>query len=370
MKVPARDFVTLDGLRGIAAFAVVAGHLCKTAEVPRDLLFEAYLPVDFFFILSGFVLAHAYGQKLSDGLSPLRLMTVRVIRLYPLYLLAWALGFLLEIRTASLGYISFSTAAINGIFGLLFLPTPVVAALFPLNFPAWSLFFELVVNAAWALIARHLHVRMLATIVAVAALLLIVAVSLGWFGFAVRAQGFMNAGYNWSTFGAGALRVSFSFFAGVLVYRTWRRWTITVSVPPVILCGALLIIFSLHPVANLDYAYDLVATILLFPLIVALGASSKPGKYLATVFSILGQASYGIYVLQHPIYRIIIKIFPQTYGISPTGVSAIAAIAFISGLFVLVLVLDYFYDVPVRRWLTARFLRLPRATPVIERFRA
>jgi hypothetical protein len=67
-----------------------------------------------------------------------------------------------------------------------------------------------------------------------------------------------------------------------------------------------------------------------------------------------------VYVLQHPIYRIVDKMFPKTYGLSPTGVSAFAAITFVSGLFVLVLALDYFYDVPTRRWLTARLLRRPR----------
>src|SRR5689334_22879226 len=101
-----RDFITLDGLRGLAAAAIatrhtyvffepittygripdVSGHLPQVGP-----LFESYLAVDFFFALSGFVLMHAYGRKLRDGMSMAHFMKIRLIRLYPLYLLALVL---------------------------------------------------------------------------------------------------------------------------------------------------------------------------------------------------------------------------------------------------------------------------------------
>ena len=74
-----RSFVTLDGLRGIAALAVVTRH----APYFRNPFFESYLAVDFFFVLSGFVLAHAYGQRLRGNLSILDFVKIRIVRLYP-----------------------------------------------------------------------------------------------------------------------------------------------------------------------------------------------------------------------------------------------------------------------------------------------
>jgi peptidoglycan/LPS O-acetylase OafA/YrhL len=97
------SFVILDALRGVAAAAVVTVHaplffhsVATPGSVPdasghapmTGPLFEAYLAVDFFFLLSGFVLAHAYGEKLNDGMTSCQFMRCRLIRLYPLYLLA------------------------------------------------------------------------------------------------------------------------------------------------------------------------------------------------------------------------------------------------------------------------------------------
>ena len=85
-----RSFTTLDGLRGIAAIAVVARHapFLWGEHGPTGALSESYLAVDFFFVLSGFVLAHAYGSRFQHGLSNAAFMRTRLLRLYPLYLLA------------------------------------------------------------------------------------------------------------------------------------------------------------------------------------------------------------------------------------------------------------------------------------------
>src|SRR4249920_3888776 len=110
-----RAFVVLDGLRGIAALAVLTRHApdffssisiyvtSPISPVPFSVgpFFESYLAVDFFFVLSGFVLAHAYGDRLELGMSAQRFMTIRIVRLYPLYLLSlllfltfWIWGFI------------------------------------------------------------------------------------------------------------------------------------------------------------------------------------------------------------------------------------------------------------------------------------
>ena len=60
-------FLTLDALRGVGAIAVMAGHagIVLNAYMPPFM----YLAVDMFFVLSGFVLAHAYDRKFAQGLS-------------------------------------------------------------------------------------------------------------------------------------------------------------------------------------------------------------------------------------------------------------------------------------------------------------
>lgn len=79
-----RTFHTLDGLRGVAAGTVLIYHfpsLWSPASAP-----SAYLAVDLFFLMSGFVIEHAYGQRLATGLGVRRFLLLRLIRLYPLYL--------------------------------------------------------------------------------------------------------------------------------------------------------------------------------------------------------------------------------------------------------------------------------------------
>jgi peptidoglycan/LPS O-acetylase OafA/YrhL len=211
-----RSFITLDGLRGIAALAVVIRH-CPDL-FGEDALFESYLAVDFFFALSGFVLAHAYGKQLRKELSASHFMALRFTRLYPLYLLALAISLATSWKQLAHGELT-----VDLLFAVLFLPTlGNTITLFPLNGPSWSLFFELAANALFGLIDRRLCNYTLGLIVIAAGCAVAISVATSAFGFGHAGVGAMDAGYNWSSFGAGLLRVIYSFFAGVLVYR--MRW--------------------------------------------------------------------------------------------------------------------------------------------------
>jgi peptidoglycan/LPS O-acetylase OafA/YrhL len=246
-------------------------------------------------------------------------MIIRLIRLYPLYWLAMVLvlvlaiwqGWVLTLATWYSG-VSFSTVTIGAFFRILFLPSPITWELFPLNFPAWSLFFELAANAAFAALAKQPSARLLMPVVAASCALLIVAVMGGWFEFN-HGRGAMNAGSTWGSFGAGLSRVAFSFFAGVLTYQGIRKWPIRINVPPSILIITLMAIFTVHPHSN--RTYELAVTIFIFPLIVALGATSKPGKYLTPICSVVGLASYGMYVLQYALYVTAVALFPQWFSL-------------------------------------------------------
>jgi peptidoglycan/LPS O-acetylase OafA/YrhL len=152
-----RIFVCLDALRAIAALCVVLFHL-RLWWFHIPLFDHAYLAVDFFFCLSGFVLAHAYGSALRGPMSLRTFSALRTARLYPLLVLATIIGVCAELIR---GTAEPDTLWAWALLGALSLPIPGGAGparqFFPLNWPAWSLFFEVVVNAVMAIAWRRLN---------------------------------------------------------------------------------------------------------------------------------------------------------------------------------------------------------------------
>lgn len=241
-----RAFVTLDGLRGLAAFAVLARHIFP------DYLFESYLAVDFFFVLSGFVLAHAYGQRLRAEMTTLDFMKVRLVRLYPLYALALGLSAVTVLTQYLHGHPPTLHTAIDYAAAILFLHSPASMGLFPLVGPSWSLFFELIANSAFAPLWRRCGNRVLAAVVAMAAIILIAAVLTRTLGFGYQSgTGVMDNGFYWTTFSAGLARVGYSFFCGVLIYQMWSIKEPPINFPPLVIAAVL---FSLL-VASLQATY-------------------------------------------------------------------------------------------------------------------
>lgn len=361
----ARAFVALDGLRGVAALAIAARHapFLWQAGYPTGVLQKSYLAVDFFFVLSGFVLAHAYSSRFESGLTARQFMTARLVRVYPLYFLALVYATFIALNQFVFGSANVSTVIFDPLFAVLFIPTPLRPQLFPMNNPAWSLFFELVANAAFGWIGKRLTAWTLAAILAPSALVMAAAVWFGWLGFGLK-SGTMDAGFEWSSFGAGLVRVAYSFFAGVLVYRLWKVAPRNWALPPVALVAVLCAILGAWTSAPYQAAFDLAATLLVFPALVFLGACSKPGRHAARLFAWLGGISYGVYVLQAPVFSYANAIALKLGGdfgnvslfwaaMSMLLVIAIAAAA------------DDCFDRPIRRELTKFFGRrdAPRRLP-------
>ncbi len=293
----------MDGLRGIAALAIAARHapFLWQAGHPTGVLQRSYLAVDFFFVLSGFVLSYAYSERFETGMTARQFMLARLVRVYPLYFLAFVYTFAVAINLFIFSNTDVSTISIDPLFAILFIPSPFTQQLFPMNQPAWSLFFELAANAAFGLIGKRLNGWTLAAIVCPAALILALAVCFDGLGFGTG-SGAMDAGWQWRSFGAGLARVAYSFFAGVLIFRLWKVASPKWRTPPVLLVAALCGILAACPPAKYQAAFDLAATLLIFPALVFLGAASKPGKRAARLFAWLGGISYGIYVLQMPVF--------------------------------------------------------------------
>jgi peptidoglycan/LPS O-acetylase OafA/YrhL len=368
-----RSFTTLDGLRGIAALAVIARHApayfasvslyVRSPDVgapPISLgpFFESYLAVDFFFVLSGFILAHAYGQRLQQGLSAMQFMTIRLIRLYPLYLLGLSIAAIVGWVEVVQGQANLLDFTKNLLAAILFLPSPSLGGfdkLFPLNAPAWSLFFELLANLWLGYIGGRLKSTSLCVIVAAAGVALVIAVVERLFGFGAAGIGAMVDGFEWRSIGAGLLRVTYSFSAGVLVYKVWNVRKPTINVPHFALALLLIAILMQHPPEYYQSAFDLLVTTVIFPLLVWLGASSVASGIVARTFTWLGTSSYAVYVLHVPLYNLTLKIINE---ISPGDVDDFRfywGVIFVVFIFAVAILVDRFFDRPIRAMLTARF---------------
>ncbi len=344
-------FLLLDGLRGVAAFAVILDH------VPGGWLGEMvpgrYLSVDFFFVLSGFVLAHAYGRRLGAGWSPFAFMAARLIRLYPMYLMALAIGMGLAVLGALRGWTGPGWGDIPVVagFSLLFLPTPPGTGfghgeLYPANAPAWSLFFELAANAAYGLAARFLTWRVMA---------LILVMGAGATAFTLlRHQGTGGPGWLWQHMDAGLARVTYGFFAGVAIYRL-RGQVKLWAMPWWLAVAAFVAIIAVRAPEGWRVAYDIAAGLVLMPLLVMFACGAKVSGGVARACGVFGVVSYGVYVLHVPLFASL----GVAAGAAGTALGEGPVLALAVGLLAALAagVAHFVYDKPVRRWFTQRFMR-------------
>jgi peptidoglycan/LPS O-acetylase OafA/YrhL len=342
-----RRYETLDTLRGIAAIIVVVFHLGQTRMTP-DLVPHGYLAVDFFFVLSGFVVATAYEAALRDALSLRAFIAKRLIRLYPLAFL----GAMMGLAVLLLKWHSFPSKVdplprilVSGAFNALMLPTFFGGAasrheIFPGNGPLWTLFFEVAVNILWATLGVRLRTRTLAAFITASAATLA--------ALTIHA-GTGNLGFDIDTFAGGMARVCFGFPLGVLVYRlnpAFRpfpgRWQ------PVLL-GLILIAVLAFP-WNADPRglpwWDLVSVLIILPAIFVLGLRQGGGGVYGRF---VGDLSYPIYVLHFPLLLVASGLHQTTLAF--VNVHLIATLSF-AIVMVLGAVAMRVYDEPARRVLS------------------
>ncbi len=294
-------FHLLDALRGVAAVVVVYWHVPIPFRLRAN--HSGFLAVDFFFCLSGFVLAFAYERRLESTVRLREFMTARLIRLYPIYLLALSLGLCLVLLSAahsSSTLIMWKWLASFFFFQLFMIPSVITGIsrfLFPLDFPAWSIFFELAANAAYAALVRtrHASTQTLTIIFALAATAMLV--------YAATGHG-IDAGATWArSIVVGPLRVVLSFLSGVLVLRFVRSrnalpWTAPKSLLVATVMTLCLVLLLLAPFTFLQSRIFSVFTIaVLFPSVVYLSALCRLPAALATPCAFLGDISYPVYLL-------------------------------------------------------------------------
>lgn len=356
-------FDVLNGLRGIAAIAVVNMHMSAYFGAIHSA--NVAPAVDFFFVLSGFVISYAYEEKLTSGLFWNRFLLARIIRLYPLYLLGLILGGLvvwfLEHPVVPARF--FATLGLN----LFMLPLPVAmdantTPLFPLNFPAWSLFVELIANLAYAAIAPRLSNRLLAVIIC-AGFLGLVATGL--------TTGTLDEGTQRLQILGGLARVTFSFFAGVALCRRWAVRPTKFHLHPAFLFVLLILPLMLKPGAPFGWLYELGVLTVYMPAIVWLGSGSHPRGVWLPVSVALGALSYPLYMIHAPVWMAIRTL----EGWQPTsmliGYAPWSGITMTAGLCAVAWWLDKAVDFPLRQRLYRAILNRSThaADPEIERGR-
>lgn len=364
---PAKShYVILDGLRGVAALMVVVFHLFEAhngGNPHRQIINHGYLAVDFFFLLSGFVVAYAYDDRWG-GMSAWQFYKRRLVRLQPMIIVgtligAALLGFQHYSLFPKLASVTTLQVLVFVLLGFVMIPvTPAVeprgwGEIYPLNGPQWSLFYEYVANILYAAGVRKLSNRWLGALVAVSAGALIYLLVRG-------PRGDVIGGWALDADGAriGLTRVMFPFFAGVLLMRLGKR----IKVPNAFaVCSLLLIVglslprFGGEERLWLNGLYEAAVVILLFPLIVAIGAGEKavdgPSVRIARFF---GDLSYPLYITHYPLIYIYTG-WVVDKKISPAQGALVGA-----GVFVLAVAIAWaclkLYDEPARRWLARKVL--------------
>lgn len=374
----------LDGLRGVAALMVIIYHCYECFPVDTWIIGHGYLAVDFFFILSGFVVGYAYDGRWSRRPSE-KGMTIggffkrRLIRLHPMVVFGVLLGlvtFLIGGRTGWSGEkVATSAIMIAVLLHLFMIPEAPGAVsdvrgnaeMFPLNGPHWSLFFEYVGNVIYALILRKLSTRALIVVTSVLAA--------GFAAFALcDVVGYGNIGVGWTldgwNFWGGLLRMLVPFSMGQLLCRLMhgdaeqRR---DADYKPVLkpanlrgsfwICTLLIVVFLATPQLGgektwLNCLYEVCCVLFVFPVVVWIGASGvTTDKTSAGICKFLGEISYPLYAVHYPtMYLFYAYIgFPETWR--TPGECWMWMVALVIGNILLAFAALKLYDEPVRRWL-------------------
>lgn len=358
----------LDGLRGVAALMVLVYHVFEGfCTSPLDQRCNhGYLAVQFFFILSGFVIGYAYDDRWTR-MGTVEFFKRRLIRLHPMVVVGILLGALSFLLQGSVQWdgtsVSLSRVMLAMLCTLFMIPAAPKAGmeirgngeLFPLNGPYWSLFVEYIGNIVYALFLRRLSTRLLTVVV--------VLTGLGVGGYAIgNGSGYGHLGVGWTMadhyLGAGILGMLFCFSAGLLMARVFK---------PVRIRGAfwlcslgVIVLVAMPRVGDADHLwmnglYDAACVLFAFPLLVWLGASgTTTDRQSSAICKFCGDVSYPVYVVHYPSMYLYYAwvwnnglTFQQTWYV---GLGIIVGNILLAYFFLKV------YDEPVRKWLGRKIL--------------
>ncbi len=365
--LPAKShYEILDGLRGVAAIMVVIFHTFEAyadGSPFKQIVNHGYLAVDFFFLLSGFVIAYAYDDR-WNRMSQWDFYKRRLIRLQPMVIMGNIIGAaLFYFQAAPVFPLVASTPVWKVLLVMLvgFTMLPLLPSMdirgwqemHPLDGPAWSLFFEYIANILYALGLRKLSNKALALVVAASAALLVHLLLFGPRGDVIGGWAVDRTQLH-----IGFARMLYPFFAGMLLMRLGKRIHVKHAFA---VCSILLILlFAIPRIGGPTHLwanglYESVCIVVLFPIIVLMGAGSgitgNPSTRLCKFF---GAISYPLYITHYPLIYVYTAWVQRDKVPAHTGAIAGAL------LLVVAVSIAYaclkLYDEPVRAWLSRRFL--------------
>lgn len=338
-------YLILDGLRGVAALLVVIFHLFEARyPVPADNpLHHGYLAVDFFFLLSGFVVGYAYDDR-WNRMSIKEFFKIRLIRLQPLVFLGVFIGavcFWFDPYSQPVSLLKLTGVML---IGFLLVPGPDIRGwgeTHVLDGPCWSLLQEYIANIFYALFGRKFNKIGLWIFVVIAAIILTIVAA--W-------RGDVGTGWSYETIWIATVRMLFPFFAGLLLFRSGKKIKLGFTFP---LCSLLLALFFALPTFKFNGIYEAAVIIFVFPFIVATGAGGQVTGKWAKLCKFSADISYPIYITHYPF------IYIYTAWVYAKHPSKEQLIPVAIGLFIFFILLAYsslkLFDEPIRKWLKKKF---------------
>ena len=394
-----RHFEILDGLRGIAASAVVLLHLNETfhwTHAHTPIVFgHAYLAVEFFILLMGYVLGLAYDRRWEGGLTAGAFCRRRLARLHPFVILGTLLGLVVYWGTGGYPHAFGGLAKLSGwsFAGVVacacaLVPVAGFGPINPFNGCSWTLFYEYVGNFLYAVFVRRFSRTVLVAATVVSFVLLGCLVlrinlnglfDLAWLHFPLFDELAARKGYTLvggismsaANFWVGCMRLAFPFLAGLLISRLgWKiRLPKGVAAP---LCFIALTAIFLIPegyrvgdkvaawrlgtpeTAWLNGVVELLAVGLALPLILMVGAGSEvKGARAGRLCLWAGALSYPLYMTHYPFIDwqmyVCWKVFDwKAWSVGAMCAWAAAQFAFAVGVAYLA---KRWFDDPIQQWL-------------------
>lgn len=370
-------FIILDALRGVAALIVIWYHCFEgfATSIADQGCNHGYLAVDFFFILSGFVIGYAYDDRLRNGaLTTKGFFKRRLIRLHPMVIFGAIFGVLCFVIGGRQNWdgdiIPVSMVMLAMLLNMLMLPViPGTRAdvrgngeMFPLNGPNWSLFFEYIGNIFYVLLLRKLPTKILAILTA--------ALGCTLAAMTIR-SGYLGIGWTLPEFWGGMIRMMFPYCAGMLLARLFVKRSekgIKPILPAIIrkyaflICSAVLLILLPMPFIGHETQlwqnglYVSLIILFVFPALIwtaAEGSGTESGSIKEKAMTLLGELSYPLYAIHYPVMYLFYKHigFPNVH--TTMAESWILAICTAAGCIIFAYFVLKFYDKPLRKRLSS-----------------
>ncbi|HEV2599853.1 acyltransferase [Sphingopyxis sp.] len=272
----------LDGLRGIAAFAVLGYHL-------HVLMFDAsrgnaFLAVDFFFMLSGYVMARTYETRWQGSSAAATFMASRLRRLWPTMAVGGLIGAVEAWTLLPAGDV------LPMLLNLLFIPWFVGILAFPLNVPAWSILFELAANLVHVLVLQRLRTRTLFAVAAIAGVIFVLG---------GRTDG-LDVGSRPDNFLFGLPRVLLSYTIGIILWRSWRDEPAIACSPGFAFLAMPLFFGASMLMADVSWVANLLFITVACPMIVAGGLRFPASSRWSPMLTVAGALSFPLYAVHVP----------------------------------------------------------------------